>query len=139
MSEQDGRLAWAMLGDRADFYQGDVGTVVFLRRGWSRAGPALPDGGHARWMDHKWTGRDKRTGEMVYVSEPYGISVDDILGSLILLSSKWDVYVDAAEARWWPGHTVAILLRAKSSLAKRTPWSLDCGASRTKDATHGRY
>jgi hypothetical protein len=61
-----------------------------------------------RWVDHYYV--QSRDGHRDYVSEPYQLDVDDLEHLLKLNREGWDVYITAAGARWFPGHTLKIEL-----------------------------
>lgn len=64
----------------------------------------------ASWVDHSYRHRDA-AGRWVYVCEPYYIDAECIADLFRLQSFGWDITVSAADARHYPGSTVAISFR----------------------------
>jgi hypothetical protein len=64
-------------------------------------------------MDHTYR---LRTPEgTVYVAEPYELDEDAFADFVALDKAGWDVGVTAWEARHYPGHTIAVHIRKRTT------------------------
>ncbi|MBB2499669.1 hypothetical protein [Amycolatopsis echigonensis] len=73
---------------------------------------------HARlaaWCDHTYRLTDSRTGEWIYVAEPYQLHEEAFEDFVFLGENGWRVEVTAWRARHSPGHTVAVLIRRENA------------------------
>lgn len=80
------------------------GSPVPIRNGRSTPG---------RWLDHPYRLVNPGTGEVVWVTEPYGIELDDIAELAQLRDEGWDVSLNANYAMHYPGWTIAVWIRRK--------------------------
>jgi hypothetical protein len=85
---------------------------VYQVRAWRRGGPGLDqrDDISARWIDHPSRLVSRRTGEVVYRSEPYSLGEEKLRELVALLDQGWTVGIDASFGSYYPGRTVAVLV-----------------------------